>query len=62
MEETNSTPWESLREGANAHELRISNVERGGLLVGAIHPQNDRSLWISRCSSGPNGGCPEGVP
>jgi hypothetical protein len=32
MEETHTTSWTSMRQGANVRELRISNVERGGLL------------------------------
>jgi hypothetical protein len=38
MEQAHSTPWASLCEGANVRELRISNVERGGLLIDSIHP------------------------
>jgi hypothetical protein len=35
MEEAHTTPWTSMCQGANASELRISNVERGGLLSAA---------------------------
>jgi hypothetical protein len=46
MEQAHSTPRQSLREGEDAHEFRIADVERDGLLSDMVHPAL-RSLTIA---------------